>query len=134
MTRQITTAWHHQPLAQTILHSLTEQDVRIARVCSYERGMAWAPATDHGCKVFDRLEALREAAIQDHPLNAVWQDLSRPHIVQSAALAELMNAVPPVPAALALRFGSPDRWQGYDPLDATRRFRASFADYAEWAA
>jgi hypothetical protein len=81
-------------------------------------GLEWLPASEAGATIFAALSHLRETAVGRAFAQA--QDDQ----VRTAALAHAQSA-PSVESAIATRFGDPGRWQGYEPLDATRRFRAN---------
>ena len=110
--------WHLAPAARHLLGALTAMDVRLVLV----RGipgpdrLAWHPATCRGATIFDALAHLRECAIG--PAFGLAHDgPARAHALAAA------QAAPDVASAVAVRFGDAERWSGYAPPDATRRFR-----------
>jgi hypothetical protein len=113
--------WHQSRRARDLLAGLGPADVRLALA----RGglgpdrLVWCPAGDFGAATFDALAGLREAAVG--PAFA----LARDDCARAAALAVAQRA-PSVAAAVAARFGDPDRWLGHGPIEATRRFRANW--------
>ena len=125
--------WHQSKEAQELLATLTEQDLRIVRPHRYERGLALAPATEHGCKVFDRLDQMYTAPIESL-YHACVSDEQRMAVL--ARVDSFYADRPTVAAALSSRFGSPDDFSAHrvDDGSATRAFRAKFADKTEWAA
>jgi hypothetical protein len=132
------TFWHQTPAAQSLLHSLTEQDICLSLVRHVigNDTYRWAAASEHGALTMERLEDIRRAAIEAHDLNVVWQDQTLPSDVCNNALTDLINAVPPVAAAMSTLYGSPDDWfyRSRDPFKATAMWRATFADKVELAA
>jgi hypothetical protein len=113
--------WHCAPAARSLLAGLASEDVRIMRDSGGPGPcrLTWYPASDHGAAVFEALAALRQRALG--PAFAGATDMAARAAALDAAQAALT-----VPGAIAVRFGDPDRWQGFGPLEATRRFRAWF--------
>ncbi|WP_420382048.1 hypothetical protein [Novosphingobium sp.] len=109
--------WHQTPTVRHLLDDLRSTDLRLALT----RGdLTWHAASDHGATTFAALARLRGAAT-DTAFASAPDDHTR-----AAALTAAQSA-PTVPAVIAAHFGDPLRWQGYEPLDATRRFRANCA-------
>jgi hypothetical protein len=113
--------WHQSSLARALLDQLAPTDLRLAlaRGCPGPDGLVWYPAGQFGAATFEALGVLRETAIG--PAFAMARD----DYARAAALAVAQRA-PSVVGAIAARFGDPDRWLGYDVIDATRRFRANY--------
>ena len=120
MLPQPCSTWHQSPRAHTLLANLATTDIRLAQVHNGPdpAGLTWHPASPFGAATLTELSRLRETAIGPAFASAL-NDQAR-----TAALTAAQSA-PTVAAAVASRFGNPDRWRGYDPLDATRRFRAN---------
>jgi len=113
--------WHQSRPARDLLADLNAADVRLA-LARGDPGpdrLVWEPAGDYGSAIFDALATLREAAVG--PAFA----LARDDCARAAALAIAQRA-PSVAGAVAARFGDPDRWLGFGPIEATRRFRANW--------
>ncbi len=115
--------WHQSPAARRALADLGRDDVRLAadRSAPGPHRLVWYPASDHGSALFAVLTHLRQQAIG--PAFA----LARNAPARAAALAAAQQA-PTVEAAVGTRFGDADRWLGFGPLEATRRFRAHWTD------
>lgn len=113
--------WHETPAARSLLADLAAADLQLiaTRGCPGPDGLAWHPATAHGRATFEALLDMRTRAIG--PAFA----LATTNSARLAALAAAQCA-PSVAAVLATRFGDPDRWLGIGPIEATRRFRASW--------
>ena len=123
--------WHQKAPAQALLASLTEQDLYIthSRDSMGERILVFGPATDHGQRVFERLEKLRVTMPNRLFLKAATDQARQAIMAWSQRRATVQGA-------LASRFGDPDRFRGHPTNTgaATRAFRATFADKVEWAA
>jgi hypothetical protein len=89
--------WHRTPPARALLAALTPSDLRLVRDRGGPgpEGLAWYPYSDHGAATFEALAHVRRQAIG-----------------------------PTVAGAIALHFGDPERWRGFGPIEATRRFHA----------
>lgn len=116
--------WHEAPRVRALLDELSASDLRLVLV----RGLPapdrldWAPASEHGARIFEALTALRQQSVGP-AFSLATTDCAR-----AAALAVARRMVT-VEGALAARFGDPDRWLGFGPLEATRRFRANWGDW-----
>jgi hypothetical protein len=121
--------WHQRHSAQSLLQSLTEQDLHIVRPFSYEPGLAYAAASDHGAKVIEQLTKLCSGAANRLFVKAQTEE------ARTAILNWYLQRVS-VQGALASRFGDADRFRGHrvDDGSATRAFRAGFAGRVEQAA
>ncbi len=113
--------WHKSPPAIALLDQLAPTDVRliVARGGPGPDGLVWYPMGEFGATTFDALAALREMAIGP-AFSMAPDDNARTTAIAIAQLALSVSG------AVALRFGDPRRWLGYNPIDATRRFRANW--------
>ncbi len=123
--------WHQRAAAQTLLASLTEQDLMVwhARDNMGNLVMVYRPATCHGDQVFSRLRALCHS-LPNRMFRKAATDEGR------AAVLAWAQRRATVEHALSERFGNPERFRGFRTEDgsATRAFRATFEDKTEWAA
>jgi hypothetical protein len=105
-------SWHCAALARALLADLAPNDLQLVRNRGGPGpdGLDWYPSSDHGAATFEALARLRQQAIG-------------PAFDVAAALR-----APTVTGAIARRFGDPERWRGFGPIEATRRFRALHRD------
>lgn len=113
--------WHRAAAARALVAGLDSIDVRLAlsRAGPGPGHLQWHPDSAHGAATFDALDALRKQAVGPAFTQAC-------DARARAAALRLAQRAPGTAAVVAVRFGDPDRWLGFSPAEATRRFRANW--------